>query len=355
MEAIGKDRAHGISLASDKRTNYSPGGPGSPMIISQTPLRISFLGGGTDFREFVQHEDGCVVSSAIDKYIFVIIKERFDQRIRVGYTRTELVDQVDELEHELVRECLRKTGITRGVEIATMGDVPSAGSGLGSSSTVTVGLLNAMYTYLGTPQTPATLAREACQIEMDVLGKPIGMQDQAIAAYGDLRIIHFRPYDQVQVECLGLDDSQKRRLSQNLMLFFTNLTRKAETVLAEQVQNIDGRLEALRQMKRLALDAQACLQAGAFDDFGLLLGQGWELKRQLASRISNGTIDALYQAARQAGALGGKITGAGGGGFLLLYCPPHRQDDVRAAMHPLRELPFRLERDGAKIIFNYRR
>ncbi len=325
------------------------------MIITQTPLRISFLGGGTDFREFFLQEEGWVISSAIDKYIFVIIKERFDDKIRVGYTRTELVDHLDELQHELVRECLRKTGITKRVEIATMGDIPSAGSGLGSSSTVTVGLLNAMYTYLGTPRDHETLAREACEIEIDVLGKPIGMQDQYITAYGGQRFIRFRTDGRVEVEALGLDEVHRRKLNQNLMLFFTNVTRRAETVLTEQVHNINDRLDVLREMKRLALEARACLQAGALDDFGLLLHQGWELKKQMASRISSGAIDEMYESARKAGALGGKITGAGGGGFLLLYCPRHRQDDVRAALHSLPELPFHLERDGTKVIFNYRR
>ncbi len=325
------------------------------MIITQTPLRISFLGGGTDFREFFLQEEGWVISSTIDKYIFVIIKERFDDKIRVGYTKTELVDHIDALQHDLVRECLRKTGITKRVEITTMGDIPSAGSGLGSSSTVTVGLLNAMYTFLGTPKESETLAQEACEIEIDVLGRPIGMQDQYIAAHGGQRFIRFRTDGRVGIESLGLDGNQYRRLNQNLMLFFTNVTRKAETVLAEQAHNINERRDALREIKRLALDGRACLQAGAFDDFGLLMHRGWEVKKQLASRISNGTIDAMYETARKAGALGGKITGAGGGGFLLLYCPRHRQDDVRAALRGLPELPFHLERDGTKVIFNYRR
>jgi D-glycero-alpha-D-manno-heptose-7-phosphate kinase len=325
------------------------------MIITQTPLRISFFGGGTDFRQFFLREGGWVVSTAIDKYIFVIIKERFDDKIRVGYTKTELVDHIDELQHELVRECLRKTGITKRVEIATMGDIPSAGSGLGSSSTVTVGLLNAMYTYLGTARDPDALAREACEIEIEVLGKPIGVQDQYITAYGGQRFIRFRTDDRIEVESLDLDESQRRRLNESLMLFFTNMTRKSETVLTEQVSNMENRLGVLCEMKRLALEARSCLQAGALDDFGLLLHQGWRLKKQLASRISNGTIDAMYAAACKAGALGGKITGAGGGGYLLLYCPHHKQDDVRVALHDLPELPFHLERDGTKVIFNYRR
>jgi D-glycero-alpha-D-manno-heptose-7-phosphate kinase len=325
------------------------------MIITQTPLRISFLGGGTDFREFFLQREGWVVSSAITKYIFVIIKERFDDRIRVGYTRTELVDHVGQIQHELVRECLRKTGVTRRLEITTIGDIPSAGSGLGSSSTVTVGLLNAMYTYLGTPKEPETLAREACEIEIDVLGKPIGVQDQYIAAYGGQRFIHFHTDGRIEVEPLGLDGGQCRRLSESLMLFYTNMSRKSETVLSEQISNIKDRLDVLEEMKCLALEARFYLRAGAFDDFGLLLHRGWELKKRLASQVSNGTIDSLYEAAHNAGAMGGKITGAGAGGYLLLYCPHHKQDDVRTALPGLPELPFGLERDGSKVIFNYRR
>lgn len=325
------------------------------MIIVQTPLRISFFGGGTDFREFFQQEEGWVLTSAIDKYIFVTIKERFDRKIRVGYTRTELVDQIDEVQHELVRECLRKTGIRQGVEISTMADIPSEGSGLGSSSTVTVGLLNAMYNYLGTPVDHARLAQEACAIEIDVLRKPIGVQDQYIAAYGGQRFIRFCQNGNIELEALGLDSSQYRQLNRHLMLFYTNIPRKAESVLTEQVKNMDTNLAALRELKRLALSARACLRADAFDDFGRLLDQSWQFKKQLASSVSNRVIDEIYNEAQKAGALGGKITGAGAGGFLLLYCPPAKQEAVRSALGRLTELPFALERDGTKVIFNYRR
>jgi len=325
------------------------------MIITQTPIRISFLGGGTDFRQFFSAEEGWVVSSAIDRYIYVIIQQRFDDKIRVGYTRTELVDSIDELDHELVREALRKTGIRKGVEINTMGDIPAAGSGMGSSSTVTVGLLNAMYQYLGEPREAETLAREACEIEIDALGKPIGIQDQYIAAYGGLRFMRFNRDGRVEVKSLVMNEQMRQKLSRNLMLFFTNVTRKAESVLGEQLSKLNGNLEILRELKRLALLGQEALQAGEFDEFGILLHQGWELKKSLASRITNPSIDALYESARKAGALGGKITGAGGGGFLLIYCPLDRQEDVRKALRDLPELPFKLERDGTKVIFNYRR
>lgn len=325
------------------------------MIIIQTPLRLSLMGGGTDFREFFLREGGCVISSAIDKYIYVIVKQRYDARIRVGYTQTESVDEIDELKHDLVRECLRYTGIRSGVEISTMGDIPSEGSGLGSSSTVTVGLLNAMYTYRGTPCDHATLARQACEIEIDRLGNPIGEQDQYIAAFGGQRFISFRQDGCVSVEDLGMDEEQTRRLNRNLMLFFTNVTRKASTVLSEQTENIPSRMDVLREMKCLVLEARAALVSGDHDEMGRLLHRGWLLKRQLASKVSNAAIDDLYATARKAGALGGKITGAGGGGYLLLYCPREKQDDVRAALRGLPELPFHLEKDGSKAIFNYRR
>ena len=325
------------------------------MIVVQTPLRISFLGGGTDFRGFYEREEGCVLSSAIDKYIFVIVKERFDKKIRVGYTRTEMVDNIDDVQHDLVREALRKTGITQRIEVATMGDIPSAGTGLGSSSTVTVGALNAMHLYHGEARDAATLASEACEIGINILGQPIGKQDQYIVAYGGLRFIRFKPDGTVAVERVRLPDEARRWLSRNLMLFYTGITRSASTVLKEQVSNMNDRFEVLRKMKQLAVEARECLEQQAFNEFGELLHCGWEYKKQLASGISNGQIDAMYRAARQAGAIGGKITGAGGGGFLLLYCPVERQDDVRKALAPWRELPFALERDGSKVIFNYRR
>lgn len=325
------------------------------MLIVQTPLRISFFGGGTDFRDFYRQEEGCVLSSAIDKSIFVLVKRRFDARIRVGYTRTELVDRVDQVQHDLVREALRLTGVTRQIEINTMGDIPSAGSGLGSSSTVTVGLLNALYTYLGNPQPLEVLARQACEIEIERLGRPIGKQDQYIAAYGGLRFLRFLPDETVLAETVNLADGERRRLNQQLMLFFTNSTRHSETVLTEQKANIAGRMEVLRGLKEMAHQGRALLEAGDFDAFGRLLHQGWELKKQMASKITNSTIDEIYAAARKAGALGGKITGAGGGGFLLLYCPREKQYDVRDALHPLPELPFHLERDGTRVIFDYRR
>lgn len=325
------------------------------MIVVQTPLRISFFGGGTDFASFFAAEGGCVLSSTIDKYIFVTIKKRFDQLLRVGYTHTEMVERVEDLQHELIREALRQTGISRGVEITTMGDIPSAGSGLGSSSTVTVGALHAMYTYLGDIVPAEQLAQEACQIEIETLGKPIGMQDQYIAAYGGLRFIEFNPDGQIRCERLTLDVNIRRRLNESLLLLFTGTTRQAATILNEQQRNIPDRLAILRTMKGLAHTARDELLAGNLEALGELLHEGWQLKKQLADGISNDGIETLYARARNAGALGGKITGAGGGGFLLLYCPPGKREAVRQALSDLQELPFQLEMDGSKVIFNYRR
>jgi len=325
------------------------------MIITQTPLRISFAGGGTDFADFYAEEEGCVVSSAIDKYIYVIVKERFDEKIRVGYSRTEMVDSIDEIEHELVRESMRKVGIGKGIEISTMADVPSEGSGLGSSSTVTVGLLNALYAYKGEIKPADLIAREACEIEIDVLGKPIGKQDQYIAAYGGIRYLRFHRDGSVTVRPVEMDEVRRRQLDDSLMLFYTGITRQASGVLSEQKQNIASRMAVLKKMRDQAQSFYPCLSDSRVNRVGQILRSGWELKKSLATSISNSYIDELYEKALRAGATGGKVAGAGGGGFLLLFCPLAYQHRVRKALAHLKELPFRLERDGTKVIFNVRR
>ena len=324
------------------------------MIIVQTPLRVSLFGGGTDFPSYFRKEGGYVLTSAIDKYIFVTVKARFDNLLRVGYTRTEMVEHVDEIQHELIREALRLTNVSESVEITTMGDIPAAGTGLGSSSTVTVGTLHALYTLRGEIVPAERLAREACEIEIDILGKPIGVQDQYIAAYGGLRFIEFHTDGLVSIEKIELDTPHKRRLNDNLLLFFTGRTRSSASILQEQVDNIKNRQMILKRMAEMAQTARKHLLEGDVDAIGELLHEAWSLKKQLATGISNGGIDSLYEAARKAGAIGGKITGAGGGGFLLLYCPHEKHDSVREALS-LQELPFRLEQDGSKVIFNYRR
>jgi len=325
------------------------------MIITQTPLRISFAGGGTDFKDYYRKAGGSVLSTAIDKYIYVIIKERFDDKIRIGYSRTEMTDCVEDIEHELVREAMRKTGVERGVEISTMADIPSEGSGLGSSSSVTVGLLHALYTFQGQLVTPEQLAREACDIEIEVLGKPIGKQDQYIAAYGGLRFIEFNADESVTVQSVAMSEEQRRRFGESLLLFYTGITRKADNILVKQKQNIEAQVATLDKMKAQTAEIFDALTTGNMNRVGRVLDTGWRHKRQLADSISTGEIDQLYDRALDAGAMGGKIAGAGGGGFLLLYCPADRQSAVRQALSSMKELPFALERDGTKVIFNARR
>lgn len=322
------------------------------MIITQTPLRVSLFGGGTDFPSYFEEHGGCVLSTAIDKYIFVTIKQRFDDKFRVGYTKTELVDNVDEIQHGLIREALWMAGVKPGVEITMMADIPSEGSGLGSSSAVTVGALHAAYAYLGVLPSAQQLASEAIAIELGILLAPIGIQDQHIAAYGGLRLMEFG--QETKFKRVEIAGDAYRKLDDNLMLFYTGTARKASTVLAEQESGIKGNTAVLDDMKHLAQIACSELQRGNVDAIGPLLHESWLLKKRLASGVSNGRIDDLYNTALRAGATGGKISGAGGGGFLLLYCPYEKQQRVRDAFR-LRELPFKMEHDGTKVIFNYRR
>ncbi len=323
------------------------------MIVVETPLRVSFAGGGTDFQDFYVRDGGAVLSTAIDKRVYVVVKERFDDTICVNYSKRERVNSIDELEHELVREAMRLTGSKGGIEITTLADIPSEGTGLGSSSAVTVGLLNALYAYQGETVTARKLAEQACQIEIDILKKPVGRQDQYICAFGNIRFIRFSD-NTIDVEKVELAARERKRLNESLLLFYTGITRQSSEILSEQKANIEHQIDTLTEMKALAFKAKDALLAGAFDEFGEILHRNWELKKKLAGKISNSRIDEVYAAARQAGAIGGKITGAGGGGFLLLYCHYGKQDDVRAALKGLRELPYRFQSDGSKVIFNYR-
>ena len=323
------------------------------MIITQTPVRISFAGGGTDFREFFLEEGGCVVSTAIDKYLYVIMKERYNAQIRVAYTKAEAVDHPDQIEHELVREALKVVGIYKGIEVITTADIPSEGSGLGSSSSLTVGLLNAAYAYAGEAKGAGELAREACAIEIDILKKPIGEQDQYIAAYGGFRMIEFGPQHETRVRPLALEEGVRQALQEDLMLFSTGRVRSANPILAEQRRNIGRNAGALREMRAMACGMAAALTRGQLGEFAALLRAGWRLKKTLSGRISSDEIDGAYEAACRAGALGGKIAGAGGGGHLVLYCPRARQEAVRSALAPMLQIPFQFEPGGSRVIVNY--
>ncbi len=321
------------------------------MLITQTPLRISIAGGGTDLEAYYRHSGGAVLSSAIDKYVYVILNKRFDDKIYVSYSKKEIVDSVDEIQHELVREAMRIAGISKGVEIAIMADIPSSGSGLGSSSSLTVGLLNAFHVYQGEQVTAEQLAREACEIEIGRCGKPIGKQDQYIAAYGGLNFFEFLPTGEVRVTPIRLGPV-KRHWGACMMLFFTDITRSADTILKEQNANTGNNRTDLDRIKALAFRARDAVVAGRFDEIGDILRENWNLKKELASGITRPEIDAMVAAAAQGGATGCKLCGAGGGGFLLTYCPRSEKSRLRQAMRGYREMPFFLERYGSKVNYN---
>jgi D-glycero-alpha-D-manno-heptose-7-phosphate kinase len=325
------------------------------MIITQTPLRIGLLGGGTDLPSYYREHGGRVLNCAIDKYIYVIVKQRFDNEIYVNYSKKEIVSRVEDLEHELVREAMLMTGVTSGVEITTLADIPSSGSGLGSSSTVTVGLLNALFAYTGRQVSGEELAELACTIEIDRCGKPIGKQDQYAAALGGIRDLRFGPGDEVAAEELGLTTAARLALQQQLMLFYTGITRRADTILTEQNANVESTLPQLDLLRDLAGFAVDRLRGGDIGVIGPAMRESWEAKRKLASGVSNDEVDQAVTRALDAGASGVKLTGAGGGGFLLVLCPMERQSAVRLVLSNMRELPIRLDRLGSRVVLNVAR
>lgn len=321
------------------------------MIISQTPYRVSFAGGGTDLPAFYQHEAGAVLSTAINQHMYVTVSPRFEPTTRVAYTRTEIAETIDQIEHELAREALRVTGLGRHLEITTVGDVP-AGTGMGSSSSLTVGLLNALYAYRGDIAGPANLARIACQIEIDILGKPIGRQDQYAAAFGGVNYIRFNPDHTVDVEPVPCRPETMDRLQECIILLYTGTRRSADGILKEQSAGTADRMSVLRQMRDLAGDLRnAVAGEGDLDEFARILHEGWELKRSLGFGIAVQQVDDWYQLARNLGARGGKLLGAGGGGFLLLLAPPDAHDAIRAELDHPRELSFSMDRRGSRVIF----
>ena len=324
------------------------------MIITRTPFRISFAGGGTDLREFYQSEYGAVVSTAINKYMYIIVNKRFTDAIRVSYyAKTEIVDHADDIRHPLVREALKLVGVNRGIEITSVADV-HAGAGLGSSGSFTVGLLNALYAYKGTLKSAEELAREACHIEIDVLGEPVGKQDQYIAAYGGFRYFQFNSDESVAAEPIIWSMEHKEELAQNLLLLYTGDIHEASRILQEQKEKTQqpDKMVNLREMRDTALKLKDRLNDNATADiFADVLHHGWQLKKELASGISSDKIDEHYDRALTAGALGGKVLGAGGGGFLLLYCPKPKQPAVRKALNDLPVLEFSFEPEGSKIIY----
>jgi D-glycero-alpha-D-manno-heptose-7-phosphate kinase len=321
------------------------------MIISRTPFRISFAGGGTDLPAFTRQEPGAVTATTVDKYMFITVNKRFDETLRVSYSKTEIVDGADDLRHPIVREALKLVGLTRGLEITSIADLP-AGTGMGSSSAFTVGLLNALYAYKGQHTSAEDLAEAACRIEIELLGEPIGKQDQYAAACGGLNHIRFNPDGSVFVDPVITTREVREELDANLLLFYTGATRSASAILKRQQDETDRKRQVLRGLRDIAERMARALQNGRrLNDFGDLLHEAWQLKRRVADGITSPDIDRWYEAARGAGALGGKVLGAGGGGFLLFFVERQNQGAVRRALADLRELPFRLEPQGSKIIY----
>ncbi|OGS04328.1 MAG: GHMP kinase [Elusimicrobia bacterium RIFCSPLOWO2_12_FULL_59_9] len=320
------------------------------MIISRTPLRISFVGGGTDLPDFYRKDRGAVLSTAIDKYMYITVNRFFDHRLLLKYSKTELVESVEAVEHPLLKACLKLTGITGGTEITSMCDV-LGGTGLGSSSAFTVGTLHALHAYKGEFVSAEQLAQEACRIEIEMLKEPIGKQDQYIASYGGCKYIQFMPDESVWVDPVICPPEILAELKRKLLLFYTGVTRKASAILKKQKRRTQSKFKELKSLRSLAEQARKYLNLHQVDKFGKLLHENWTLKKKLAPGISNSGIDEIYERARKAGAIGGKILGAGGGGFLLVFCHDHSQSSVRQALNGLREIPFELESQGSKIIY----
>ena len=324
------------------------------MIISRTPLRISFAGGGSDLAAFYRQEPGAVLSTAINKYIYINVNKKFDEQIRASYSITEIVDSVGQLKHELIREALNMVKPQCGIEITSISDIPSQGTGLGSSSTYTVGLLNSLYAHIGQHVGAKRLAEGACEIEIERCKKPIGKQDQFIAAFGGLQYIRFNPDESVFVDPVICSPETKNKLQKSLLMLYTGMTRSADTILQEQslntVNHVDKRA-SLRKMTHLAGELRDALVANDLDGFGEILHEGWMEKKKLAGGISNPKIDAWYETARKQGAIGGKILGAGGGGFLLLYAHPEFFPDIMRALPELKPVQIKFEPQGSKIIY----
>lgn len=327
------------------------------MVISKTPLRASFFGGGTDFKNYFENSQfgyGTVLSTAVDMHVYITVNKKFDDKIRICYSETEVVDHVDEVKHNIIREAMKMTGVDHGVEIIYMADLPlaSAGIGMASSSAIAVGALNALFAYQGIHQPPEALARMACQLEIERLGNPIGIQDQYAVAYGGLRQYKFFGNGMVSAAPIICNRERLEILKNRLMLFFTGMTRDSSKIMREQNDTIEQKMQLLDKMVEETNNAYQILLEGPLDEWGYALNRVWEYKKQLANGISNPTIEKMYQAARAAGALGGKILGAGGGGFLLLYVPEECQKAVQGTLREYRLMEWNMEASGSGIIFS---
>ena len=322
------------------------------MIISRTPFRISFAGGGSDLPSFYRREIGAVLSTSIDKYMYIAIHPFFDKRmIQLKYSKTELVEDINDIHHPIFREVLKMYNL-KGVDLNSIADIPS-GTGLGSSSAFTVGLLNAVRAYIGKATSGEKLGQLACDIEIDKVGSPIGKQDQYAAACGGLNFITFYGDETVNVEKIIKNSDEKKKLEDNLMMVFVGGEHSANAILKKQAVAISDskKFETQKQMVRLAYQLRSSLENNQLDDFGYILHEGWLMKKTLTSGISTEIVDEIYDKGIRSGALGGKLLGAGGAGFILFYCPKERQDDFRTQMGNMDEMCFHFDDFGSKIIY----
>jgi len=324
------------------------------MIITRTPFRLSFFGGGTDYPAWYRAHGGAVLATTIDKYCYISCRSLppfFEHRFRMVYSKIENCRTIDEIAHPAAREVLRYVGVQRGVEIHHDGDLP-ARSGMGSSSAFTVGLLNAVHALEGQMVSSETLAEEGIRVEQEILKETVGSQDQVCAAYGGFNHICFSTSGDISVRPVILPHSRLEELSASLMLFYTGIKRTAADVADTYVPNLDAKKRQLRLLREMVDEALEVLGgSGSLGDFGKLMHESWQAKKSLSTAVSSSAIDAMYEAALRAGALGGKITGAGGGGFLLLFVPPENRARVRESLTDLLHVPFEFEAGGSRVIF----
>ena len=326
------------------------------MIISRTPFRISFFGGGTDYPAWYKENGGAVLSAAINKYCYITCRYLppfFDYKYRIRYYQREEANRIEDIKHPAVRECLSFSKLDKGIDIVHHADLP-AQAGLGSSSTFTVGLLHALSALKHEMPTKRELAINAIRIEQDKIKENVGSQDQTAAAFGGLNLIEFGGTHEITVRQMILPPTRIADLEQHLMLFFTGFSRTASDVAKEQIKLIPSKTSNLNQMMNLVTEATALLQdkTDRLDDFGRLLHEQWLVKKQMSSQITNGDIDTIYQAGMNAGALGGKLLGAGGGGFILFFVKPEQQSQVRQALSQLLYVPVRFDHSGSQIIYH---
>jgi D-glycero-alpha-D-manno-heptose-7-phosphate kinase len=326
------------------------------MIISKTPLRASLFGGGSDFEAYFRASEigyGSVLSTALDMHVYITVNKKFDDMIRVVYKDSETVSSVCEIKHNIIREALKIVGIEKGIEIIYMGDIPLSGVGVGlaSSSALAVGVLNALHAYKGEFVTTEQLAREACRIEIDCLGQHIGIQDQFAVAHGGFNRYRFLNDGAVSIVPAVINAETREQLFDKFMLFFTGNTRDSRKILNEQSESIEAKRKSLDNLVRTVDRVYEELARGNISTIGEELDRTWQIKKQFANGVSNAEIDAMYESAKASGAVGGKILGAGGGGFMLLYVPKEKQEDVRIAMKDYKEVPFKMDSQGSRIIF----